>query len=56
MVCVGWIESHVERDDEREDLYLIKSSLSNIVGKHGNSPDTRNLQIVFNRLYKRFLT
>ena len=56
MVCVGWIESQIERDDEREDLYLMKSSLSNIVAKHGSSLDTRNLQIVFNRLYKRSLT
>ena len=56
MVCVGWIESKVESDDERENLYLIQSSLSNIVRKHGLTPDTQNLQIVFNRLYKRFLS
>ena len=56
MVCVGWIESQVERDDERENLYLIRSSLSKIIEKHGNSASTQNLQIAFNSLYKRFST
>ncbi len=55
MVCVGWIESQIAKDDEREDLYLIKSSLEQIIGKHGNSNETQNLQLSFNRLYKRFL-
>ena len=56
MVCVGWIESQVEKDDERENLYLIRSSLKNIIEKHGDSAATKNLQIAFNRLYKRFST
>ena len=55
MVCVGWIESQIAKDDEREDLYLIKSSLEQIIGNHGNSTETQNLQLSFNRLYKRFL-
>ena len=54
MVCVGWIESQIARDDEREDLYLIKTSLLQILEKHGNSPALQNLNISFNSLYKRF--
>ncbi len=55
MVCVGWIESQIPRDDEREDLYLIKKSLSEITRQYGASNSTQNLQVAFNSLYKRFL-
>tara|TARA_Y100001968_G_scaffold71736_1_gene62978 strand:- start:601 stop:1254 length:654 start_codon:yes stop_codon:yes gene_type:complete len=54
MVCVGWIESQIARDDEREDLYLMKTSLLQILEKHGNSSALQNLNISFNNLYKRF--
>jgi PKHD-type hydroxylase len=54
MVCVGWIESQIPRDGERQDLYLLRSSLSQIIEKHGSSNATQNLKISFNSLYKRF--
>ncbi len=56
MVCVGWIESQISRDDEREDLYLLRSSISQIIEKHGYTTATQNLNLSFNNLYKRFLT
>ena len=56
MVCVGWIESQIARDDEREDLYLFRSALSQIIDKYGSSTATQNLRISFNSLYKRFLS
>ena len=56
MVCVGWIESQISRDDEREDLYLIRSSLSQIIEKYGDSTATQNIRLSYNSLYKRFLT
>ena len=55
MVCVGWIESQILRDDDRECLYLMKAGLSEIIEKHGLSSATQNLKISFNRLYKNFL-
>ena len=55
MVCVGWIESQIERDDDRESLYLMRTGISEIVQQVGNTPATQNLNISFNRIYKRFL-
>ena len=55
MVCVGWIESQISRDDERENLYLLRSSISQVVEKYGHSTVTQNLNLSFNNLYKRFL-
>ena len=54
MVCVGWIESQIERNDEREDLYLMRNSLLQIIEKYGHSSATQNLKICFNNLNKRF--
>lgn len=54
MVCVGWITSQIERDDERAELSLIKTSLNQIIEKHGNSSSAQNLNLIFNNLYKRF--
>ncbi len=56
MVCVGWIESQIERDDDRENLYLINNVLSEITQKYGHSSATQNLNLSFNNLYKRFLS
>jgi len=55
MVCVGWIESQIPKDDEREELYLIGNSITKIIEKYGNSSATQDLKLSFNRLYKRFL-
>jgi PKHD-type hydroxylase len=58
MVCVGWIESQIERDDDRESLYLMMtgmSELENQLRQQGITPATQNLRISFNRIYKRFL-
>ncbi len=55
MVCVGWIESQIESDDDRESLYLMKTGISEIVKQFGITPATQNLSISFHRIYKRFL-
>ncbi len=55
MVCVGWIESQISRDDEREDLYLLRSSISQIIEKYGYTTEVQNLNLSFNNIYKRFL-
>ena len=56
MVCVGWIESQISRDDVREDLYLLQSSISQIIEKYGYSTTAQNLNLSFNNLHKRFLS
>ena len=55
MVCVGWIQSQIPRDDDRENLYQINLSLSEIIAAHGRSSSTQRLNTAFHRIYKRFL-
>ena len=55
MVCVGWIESQIPRDDDRESLYLMKASLSEIKKQLGNTQSIQNLGISYNTIYKRFM-
>ena len=57
MVCVGWIESQIPRDDDRESLFLMRTGISEIANQLGNNPtpSIQNLNISFNRIYKRFL-
>ena len=55
MVCVGWIESQIARDDDRESLYLMNKGISEITKQYGSSAATQNLKISFNNIYKRFM-
>ncbi|WP_269603487.1 Fe2+-dependent dioxygenase [Prochlorococcus marinus] len=55
MVCVGWIESQIPRDDDRESLYLMNQGMSSITNEYGHSAATQNLKISFNNIYKRFM-
>ena len=57
MVCVGWIESQIPRDDDRESLSLMRSGISEISKQLGNSstPAIQDLNVVFSQIYKRFL-
>ena len=55
MVCVGWIESQIPRDDDRESLYLLKTGISEITKQSENTSAIQNLNVSFNKIYKRFL-
>ncbi len=55
MVCVGWIESQIPRDDDRESLYTLKKGLDEIIERYGQSPATQNLIVAHNNIYKRFI-
>ena len=57
MVCVGWIESQIPRDDDRESLFLMKTGILEITKQLGNNPNPaiQNLRVSFNNIYKRFL-
>ena len=54
MVCVGWIESQIAKDHERENLSLLKQGLSEIIQKHGHSSATQNIDMCLQNLYKTF--
>lgn len=57
MVCVGWIESQIPRDDDRESLFLMRTGISEITKQLGNTPTTaiQDLNVSFNKIYKRFM-
>ena len=55
MVCVGWIESQIARDDDRESLSLMQTGISEITQQAGNNIAIQNLNVSFNKIYKRFL-
>ena len=55
LVCVGWIESQIPRDEDRESLSLMKTGILEISQQLGNTPAIQNLNISFNNLYKHFL-
>ena len=55
MVCVGWIESQIPRDDDRESLYLMRTGMSDITKQLGVTQATQYLNMSFNNIYKRFL-
>ena len=55
MVCVGWIESQIPRDDDRESLSLMRIGISEITKQLGKAPGIKSLDVSFNRIYKRFL-
>ena len=57
MVCVGWIESQIPRDDDRESLFLMRTGISEITKQLGNTPTPaiQDLNVSFNKIYKRFL-
>ena len=53
MVCVGWIQSHVINDDDREVLGLIRKIQADVETSKSTSQTKLNLNIAFNRLLKR---
>ncbi|WP_413678626.1 Fe2+-dependent dioxygenase [Prochlorococcus sp. MIT 0916] len=53
MVCVGWIESQIPRDDDRESLSLLKKGISEIVKQSDIPSAVQNLNVSFNNIFKR---
>ena len=54
-VCVGWIESQIPRDDDRNSLALLNAGISAIEQQLGKTPATQNLRVGYQNIYKRFL-
>lgn len=53
MVCVGWIESYIKKDDEREMLGLIRTAIFQAKSNE-NSKSILTLNIAYERLKKYF--
>ena len=55
MVCVGWIESLIPDNEDRESLSLFKSATSALSRQYGNSPIVQSLNISFNNIFKSLM-
>ena len=55
IVCVGWIESLIPNNEDRESLHLFKSATQALENKLGNQPVIQSLNLSFNNIFKRFM-
>ena len=55
MVCVGWIESQIANNEDRESINLMNQAISEITTQYGLTPASQNLNISFNNIFKRFM-
>ncbi|AIQ97729.1 Fe2+-dependent dioxygenase [Prochlorococcus sp. MIT 0801] len=56
MVCVGWIESQIADNEDRETLSMLRKGFNEIVQTHGISSSTMKLMIAINNIHKRFIS
>ncbi len=56
MVCVGWIESQIPRDDDREMLSMLKGSINQVTNNPGDLSSRINLNAAFNNIHRRFMS
>ena len=55
LVCVGWIQSQIIRDDDREVFSMFQETYSEVYGNENVSLSTRTkFNSALNRLHKRF--
>ena len=54
LVCVGWIESEIARDDDREMLNMLKQSSFEILNNKASLKTILNLKTALNNIHKRF--
>ena len=55
MVCVGWIESLIPNNEDRENLHLFQSANNALRTKLENSPLMQSLDTSFNNIFKRLM-
>ena len=55
MVCVGWIQSQIASNEDRESLYLLNQGLNEIILKHGVSPSTLKIQNGISNIHKKLI-
>ncbi len=55
MVCVGWIQSQIASNEDRESIYLVKQGLGEIIQTHGASPSTMKIFNGISNIHKSFI-
>ena len=55
MVCVGWIQSQIASNEDRESICLVKQGLSEIINKHGASPSTLKIFNGISNIHKSLI-
>ncbi len=56
LVCVGWIESQIANDYERESLAKLNLAILDLIKSHGHSKSIMQINVAYNRIYKGFLS
>ena len=55
MVCVGWIESLIPNNEDRESLSIFKSGIINLSKQYGSTSLIQSLNISFNNIFKSLM-
>ena len=55
MVCVGWIQSQIRSNDDRESIYLIKQGLNELLQAYGPSESIMKITNGLNNIHKRLI-
>ena len=55
LVCVGWIESQIPDNEDRESLSMINSGIGEIIRNYGTTNASQSLKIGYNNLFKRLM-
>ena len=55
MVCVGWIESLIPNNEDRESLSIFKNGINNLTKQYGVSPTIQSLNVSFNNIFKSLM-
>ena len=55
LVCVGWIESQIPDNEDRESLSMLNSGIGEIIRNYGTTNASQSLNIGYNNLFKRLM-
>jgi len=55
MVCVGWIQSQIRSNEDRESICLIKEGLNELLKIHGPSSSIMKISNGINNIHKRLI-
>jgi len=55
MVCVGWIQSQIACNENRDSIYLINQGLHEIIKTYGVSSSTTKISNGINNIHKSFI-
>ena len=55
MVCVGWIQSQIASNEDRESICLVKQGLNEIIHTHGASPSTMKIFNGISNIHKNLI-